>query len=134
MPGIFKVNSNAKAFLAARKAAKKKVASKVRKALLRGGREYIRALQRKYMTGRPGLNRVTGFLVRGWFHTVVRRTRIDKMKLLVWTPVEYAKYHTDTSLRKKTMPARLLVQKEWHAFTREGGRFDELIIKELAQL
>ena len=133
MPGIFKVNSNAKAFLAARKAAKKKVAGEVRKALLRGGREYIRALQRKYMTGRPGLNRVTGFLVRGWFHTVVRRTRIDKMKLLVWTPVEYAKYHTDTPLNKR-MPKRLLVQKEWNEFTREGGRFDELIIGQLAKL
>lgn len=82
---------------------------------------YIAQLQRKYMSGRPGLNRRTGLLVRTWYHDV-HGSRMNDLTLTVWTPTYYAGFHSDDpQLRAKKMPIRLWAVREWRAAIGIGG-------------
>lgn len=112
--------SNFPAFIAAfrRANAQRKVALKT--VLSKHGSDYIRKLIKTQLTGRPGLNRPTGFGARSWYRIVAQRG--DTTELVVFTTASYLRFHADDYLapEPRRYPVRLRAGELWRAGTTEA--------------
>lgn len=82
------------------------------------GRAYQRRIVREFLSGRPGLNRVTGAAARGWAQVVIPEG--NGFRLIVWTAVRYVQFHADDYIPRGT-PRRFPVR------VRAGGVWRDMV-------
>lgn len=73
---------------------------------------------KEFLTGRPGLNRVTGHAARGWSQVVMPEG--NGFRLVVWTSVRYVQFHADDYI-PKGQPRRFPVR------VRAGGLWRDMV-------
>lgn len=93
MPLSLRVRSNRAAFFASLAGERRARPREIVRGLRVHGRRFERRIVKSEMTGRPGLNRVTGFAARSWHTVVIPRGRT--ITLVVFTNAPYLAYHLD---------------------------------------
>lgn len=97
------IRSDATAVLVEQRRALARRPEAIRRVMARAGRGFERDVVRNYMSGRPGLNRISKQAAAGW--KVQATVRGDTVTLVVYTTVPYVRFHTDT-YRPKGSPRR----------------------------
>ena len=117
------VRSNFRKVMSGLRSRRRAVPSLLRRALMAHGQRYIRTMVREFMSGRPGVNRVTGHAVRGWHQLVIPQGA--GLMLIVWNNVPYVILHTDDDDAPRSprmRPERIPSARVWEAM----GNDDQL--------
>jgi hypothetical protein len=127
-----KVDSNFREFMTASFPSAPGREERIKTALERTGRVYIANVQRKYLSGRPGLKRQTGTLARS-FKSNVTGSLASGMKLNVFllSQAFYGLFHSDDYVPasgERRFPVRLETAAEWTAMTAPSGPFQTVMV------
>lgn len=131
MPAI-RTTSNFREFMTANFPPAAGKEARIKKALERTGRVFITNVQKKYLSGRPGLKRQTGTLARS-FRSNVTGTLATGMKLQIFllSQAYYGMFHSDDydpPSGQRRFPARLQTNAEWTAMTAPSGPFQTVLV------
>jgi len=116
-----RISSNFKTVISGLRRRRKGMPTLLRRALMAHGQRYIRTMVREFMSGRPGVNRVTGHGARGWHQLVIPQGA--GLMLLVWNNVPYVLLHTDdpdAPSSPRMRPMRIPSAKVWDDMSDDG--------------